>query len=355
MSDTQNRDHHWTPPRSFDVEKAMPWIREYRRDAVRLHPRRADRELARNASKMGGMFLWPAEEPWPFCVEADPISMPRPTREDFRKSTEALMAMESELGIPPRAAEDNEFATRMFEGAAAAARGITDQHNIAYSPILQLRRDEFPELPWPAGKDLFQLLWCPRVHFWGNSSYLGGQSSGAKIFWRTEESIHNFLTPWESNSHFHSLHECAVNPEDIFEYPQACYFDSAIEAWLEHAHTELKLAEDSKAGLSWWYSYDIATAPGTKLLGHPQWIQNEETPMCRCNKPMKLLLTCASQEDPDNKAWNIAPCRESIKTPGTLDQSRNPFGFSWGDWSNAYVFYCDVGHPLEFRTVVQSS
>jgi hypothetical protein len=165
MNDRRNRDHHWTPPRSFDLEKAMPWIGDYRRDAVRLHPRRADRDLPRNASKMGGVFLWPAEEPWPFCEEVDPVSMPRPTAEDYWNSTERLMAMGSMLGIPPRAPADKEVTMRLFEEMAAAARGITEQHNAAYLPIIQLRRDEFPELPWPAGTDLFQLLWCPRVHF----------------------------------------------------------------------------------------------------------------------------------------------------------------------------------------------
>jgi len=112
-------------------------------------------------------------------------------------------------------------------------------------------------------------------------------------------------------------------------------------------------SNDTKA--RWWYSYDIATAPGTKLLGHPQWIQNEEIPDCRCGERMKLLLTCASQEDPGSEFWNIEPWRGSTASPQTFDQSHHPFGFSWGDWSNAFVFYCDTGHPLECRTLVQSS
>lgn len=334
----------------------MPWIGEYRRDAVRLHPRRADHDLPRNASKMGGLFLWPAEEPWPFCGESDPATFHRPTVEGFRESTKALMSIESELGLPARSALDQEAAMRVFEEMIAAAPDVTESHNLAYAPIVQLRRDEFPELPWPAGKDLFQLLWCPRVHFWGNNSTLGGQSSGAKIFWRAEASIPNALTVWESSNQHQSLHECVLNPEDILEYPQACYFDSAIDAWLERAYSELNPTEDSEASRrTWWYSYDIATAPGTKLLGHPQWVQNNETPTCRCNRPMNLLLTCASQEDHDSKAWNIEPWRGSIEPHQTFDQFDNPFGFRWGDWSNAYVFYCDVGHPLESRTVVQSS
>ena len=90
----------------------------------------------------------------------------------------------------------------------------------SYAPIVQLRRDEFPELPWPASEDLFQLLWCPRIHFWGNSA-LGGQSSGAKIVWRTEASIRNPLACWERSNDYQSLNECALNPEEIIEYPQA--------------------------------------------------------------------------------------------------------------------------------------
>jgi hypothetical protein len=102
--------------------------------------------------------------------------------------------------------------------------------------IIQLRRDGFPELPWPDGRDLFQLLWCPRVHFFGNHPPLGGQSSGAKVFWRTEVSIRNPLAVWERSDQ-QLLYECALNPEEILEYSPACEFGPEMDAWLEHSRS----------------------------------------------------------------------------------------------------------------------
>ena len=102
--------------------------------------------------------------------------------------------------------------------------------------------------------------------------------------------------------------------------------------------------------LSWRYSYDIAAAPGTKLLGYPVWVQGDNTPACpACSKKMRLMLTCASSEDVRNPLWAPAPRRAK---PKLYD---NPSGQSWGDWSNAYLFYCTNKHPLKIISVVQSS
>jgi len=262
------------------------------------------------------------------------------------------------VGIPALTPQEDEDAVRRFEKLSGQIGGLSKPHNVPYAPIIQLRRDEFPELPWPEGMDLFQLLWCPRVHFFGNHPALGGQSSGAKILWRTEASIQDPLAVWERSDQ-QLLYECALNPEEILEYPQACEFGSEMDAWLEHLHSEVSPSsdpEDRDVGPQRWYSYNVATAPGTKLLGHPQRAQHEETPDCRCGERMKLLLTCASQEDAHNTVWNSQPFRRGPdRSPQTLERVDNPFGFVWGGWSNAYVFYCNTGHALECGTLVQTS
>src|SRR5262249_13899023 len=70
-----------------------------------LHPRYGD-EPALDASKLGRTFCWPAREAWPVCPA----------------------------------------------------------HEIPLVTVLQLCACDFPEMSFPPGSDLFQMLWCPREH-----------------------------------------------------------------------------------------------------------------------------------------------------------------------------------------------
>src|SRR5262249_11478631 len=74
------------------------------RTAVLLHPRRG--EAPADASKIGGLFLWPEDEEWPTCAE----------------------------------------------------------HKCPLVTALQLRKEDVPEVGFRRGTDLFQVLWCPRYH-----------------------------------------------------------------------------------------------------------------------------------------------------------------------------------------------
>ncbi len=316
-----------TPPRLFDIEKVMPAIKPYRRKAIRLHPTRATAPLPSNASKMGGKFHWPSSEPWPYCSESDPPPDP---------------------GIAQ--AEDD-----TSEELQQAVNEIRRPHSTAYQAMVQLRRDEFPELPWPPGSDLFQLLWCPSVHMWGNSlDTKSSQSSGARIVWRRESTVRAVLQTQSPRVPRFPLHECAFEPEDIFEYPQSVETPPAIEAAIPKLQGWFDALQPRKAndpGAEWRYSYDIAASPGTKLFGWAQWVQAVEIPTCGCGREMKLLLTCASDESNDPGVWDTV----SIEPLTGKEDFHHPFGFEWGDWSNAYVFYCAAGHRINTATIVQSS
>jgi uncharacterized protein (TIGR02996 family) len=52
-----------TPAPPVDVAKAVPALADQARTTVRLHPRPG--ESPSDASKLGGLFLWPEREPWP--------------------------------------------------------------------------------------------------------------------------------------------------------------------------------------------------------------------------------------------------------------------------------------------------
>jgi hypothetical protein len=93
-----------TPPRPVNLLDVFPEVKPLQRQTVRLHPGFADEPPA-DATKLGGRFWWPADEPWPTC-------------EVFK---------------------------------------------IPYVPVLQLRGDDAPAgMRFKPGADLLQLLWSPR-------------------------------------------------------------------------------------------------------------------------------------------------------------------------------------------------
>ncbi len=94
-----------TPPRDSALLDAIPELKPLVRVALRLHPRSSD-EPAISESKLGGSFLWPADQAWPQCPE-------------FR---------------------------------------------IPMAAVLQLTGDHIPpQFPMRPGCDLFQLFWTPRA------------------------------------------------------------------------------------------------------------------------------------------------------------------------------------------------
>src|SRR5579884_4241417 len=124
-----------TPTPSVDIEAVFPILRGYGRETIRLHPRRgADPGLA--ASKMGGLFLWPSDEPWPRCTIDE-------------RSGQWI--------------EDPPQSGRFYLDDSLIAPDDA-QHNDYLVGVLQVRQADVPQMPFPDGKDLFQLLWCPRYH-----------------------------------------------------------------------------------------------------------------------------------------------------------------------------------------------
>ena len=72
--------------------------------AVILHPRRIAAPISVRSSKIGGHIYWPHAETWPTCSDHD----------------------------------DNPLIS-----------------------VMQLTKSDVPSLPFPQGKNLFQMLWCP--------------------------------------------------------------------------------------------------------------------------------------------------------------------------------------------------
>src|SRR5437867_4056392 len=120
-------DFRTTPAPVLNITEVFPELIGRSKITVRLNPRYGE-EPPIGASKLEGKFFWPANEHWPICK----------------------------------------------------------QHGTPLIGVLQLRAEDFPEMLFYPGTDLFQLLWCPRWHdnwlmVWADPAF----------FWRQTQDIQN--------------------------------------------------------------------------------------------------------------------------------------------------------------------
>lgn len=278
---------------------------------------------------MGWPFLWPDEEPWPVCRQRNPEIAAR--LEAVPKRAEIADVGDGSDGLArpvPR-----EIETSLIERYRSG-------HDAAYLPVLQLSRPEFPELPFPADSDLFQLLWCPMVYFEGSGGYL--------ILWRNAAATTKLRAePPPPAIDGDSIIPCTLDSERIGDYPSRFELDPSA-SWA---------SEDD-----WWQATeDSGPVPGTKLLGFPKWIQNPDYPHCRhCGVEMALLVTVSSTEfghgGSDDVRWIPSEDREILHNAPFALREKYELPHSWmiGDGGDAYLFYCR-NCPGEFDSRVQSS
>lgn len=284
-----------TPAPPVNVEEALPELRGKAKTAVRLHPRPG--EAAVDASKIGGMFLWPKREPWPTC----------PT------------------------------------------------HNTPYVTALQLRKQDVPELGFPDGTDLFQLLWCPESH---NDNHM--YCPMPQVFWRQRGSVKQTrktapaLVPTDGHYPIRP-NPCVIYPERQIEYPDPSehdpvgYGDEHEIAFRAAVSLGNQLATSSgtrycPGDASHLYQWWLSTAEGTKVGGYPDWVQDRYYPRCECGEEMEHLLSFASLEY-DGATWGRwVPIEDRPILDATGHRAQDPVncatGCMFGDCGNMYVFVC---------------
>lgn len=54
---------------------------------------------------------------------------------------------------------------------------------VAMVPVVQLYARDVPELPFPAGTDVLQVVWCPLIH----DDEVG--AALPKVYWRSEQTV----------------------------------------------------------------------------------------------------------------------------------------------------------------------
>ena len=234
---------------------------------------------------MGGPLLWPVDEAWPLC--------------DGPAGGDHLDGEPGEAEVP-------------------------------LVPVLQLLADDVPELPFPEGTDVLQVLWCPFDHE-------PDTAPRPEVRWRRAADVGGTLreapAPDTEAEPEHLPGPCVLHPERVVEYPA---FDLPDDLWsvVENIDPE--------------YEAELATAPGTKALGWPDWIQPPDWPECACGAPMDHLLTVASWEFSrgDDRRWIALEDRPAMAGWEDDDDDhpwralQNPAGLMLGDVGSIYLFVC---------------
>jgi len=258
------------------------------RTTVRLHPRQGNADLS--ASKIGGDILWPESEQWPTCAE----------------------------------------------------------HGCPYVPAIQLRKDDVPEIGFRRNTNLFQVLWCPNRH----PDYF---CPIVKVFWRNSDRIKKPLPhcpePTTAERRYVPT-PCVVHPERVVEYPDGGELSERDHELIELSDTINNAVSDLGVepignwsvpnGVGTYYAW-LSVAPGTKVGGHPGWVQDPPQLRCTCNHPMEYLVSFSSHEF-DGASWGRwLPLSERYVLSAEyhkLAQVQCPAGWSFGDAGSLYLFIC---------------
>ncbi|MBT2420827.1 DUF1963 domain-containing protein [Streptomyces sp. ISL-22] len=291
-----------TGPASHDPAVDFPELAPHARTTVRLHPRRGT--PGPRDSHIGGPLWWPAGEPWPLCAEHRDVNG-------------------RQQGPYPLVA------------------------------VAQLTAVDFPEIRFPEGTDLVQLLWCPE---WHEQPHPEGWGQACRLVWRRAgDVIEALVAQPDPDAHWDRDLDmipaaCVLHPERITEYPWREELPAGLAdrhaAWLE----ERGLVDD------------VSTVPGCKLGGSMSWGVTDmpETMECgECRASLELFLQFDTYEyeldgcdgrPPDR----FRPLEERGLEPRSEEgrAAREPVGMTVGRGGHAGLFVCsaDPRHPASFFT-----
>lgn len=296
-----------TPIPRTNILEIVPELAGLATITVRLHPRRGEvAELL--GSKLGGTFLWPKSEPWPTCDEVGPP--------EWSVATE----------LP------------------------ADAPQPALVPVLQLRAADAPELPFPRGTDLFQLLWCPTDHtanfvakpfvFWRDSRDL--VDSPVSISATTAPDGNYVPTP------------CALHLERVREFPHILDLDETLKEKLK----AWRLPNDMAGffgGPTTMYEWALSVCPSNKIGGNVFWGMDDETPNCdACGTKLRHLLSLTDSEYDGGTFPRWMPTAERPLWDGDFHERMAVQNApDWNLGGRLIVFTCTACEHRPIRSVFQ--
>lgn len=351
-------------PRPLDIAEIFPEMHVLAKQATRLHPRRGEPDL--HASSIGGPFLWPSQEPWPDCGLPRMAKHERPiTPEELQQREARLDQMRARrerlLADPSTPEEMRQSLTRLnqaFDEARAAARpaGAVTSWQVETPAVadpmiglLQLRAADAPDIAFPDGTDLMQLLWCPHNHpgVPGSPRHSG---PAPLLRWRRAADVGDVLAKVpgpsdDAHEHPYLPRPCTLSPERITEYPDLEDLPAALHGRVKTWSDSL----DAERGLS--YERDLSTAPGWKTGGWPSRDQDPHSLTCECGVDMVLLLTIASSEW-GGRSWRPLEDRHFPDQGIEGLDVAEPTDVIVGRQGSLQLFWCprDADHPLQMVT-----
>jgi hypothetical protein len=290
----------------FNVLEVLPELAGMVKTTTRIHPRRGEvQDIA--GSKIGGKFLWPANEKWPTMPSKRPKHWV-----DF----------------------DYEWSFKW---------DFPDGTEIELTPVLQINQKDAKDFPFPKGTDLFQLFWLPldidkRPYF-----------CPPHVVWRSTKNLGEALSDMPFSPHVNPNYvpnPCYLTFESVEEYPDIEDLNDEqqdrLSNWVHSLHPEVKASDsDEFESIDAIYQFELSVCPSSKLGGYVGWIQAPEWPDCDCGHRMEHLLTLTDCEVDAGTwiRWLPLEDRELYKDRTFYSELVNAPNWSLGGGS-MYYFVC---------------
>lgn len=273
-----------TRPSPVDIESLYPELARFRKTTVRLHPRKKS-NLPADSSKIGGVFFSNDPADWPFCKA----------------------------------------------------------HETNHIGILQLTKDDVPELGFPDGCDIFQLTFCPFDH---DDVYCPDVSG--RWLSRSDDHVQHPGNPSFKRPEYDYIpNECTIHPERVADYP---HIDELPEELRRRIESDRRLVSPVKGWLDQpsdeWapvtsYLNFLSVADGTKVGGNVNWIQVPQSSQCsKCSGWTEDLLTIASWEWDGGTFHRWKPIEDCPQGVAVSSDGGDDHGMMFGDAGAIYVGVC---------------
>ncbi|AGM09107.1 hypothetical protein AORI_6524 [Amycolatopsis keratiniphila] len=265
----------------------IPGLNDLVRTAIRLHP--APGLPRPDESHFGGPLLWPSDEPWPEC----PVTWPP----------------------DPDASDDAWPGGHPLDEPVPAMVGAA-----------QFFRDDFPELPFPEGTDVLQILFCPLEH---DNPYHRGPA--VRLVWRDSGEVGDIAEPPPAPEDAETAYlpePCVFEPCSIDELPRLCDFPPETRA-------ALGVPEGASEDPEGWPELDHYA----KIGGWTAWHAAERVDLgCReCGAELRQTLALATEEHEVGCGCGV--------------DDDEPACWAFGDRGVLNIFTCptDPRHPFKVR------
>ena len=232
----------------------FPELRPLERPAVELGPKPSQGLGDQPASQLGGPVLWPRQLDWPRRPGGDP-----------------------------------------------------------FIPLLQLRQEDFPEIPFPPDRDLLQILWHPQFT---ERRPVGFLAPSTRVYWWKREDLADAapVQPEAAPGSHPGLlpRASSLTPRRRVDLPVFADLPARLQAAL--AERELTQA----------YRDSGACAPVSKLLGHAAWLRDSVQLRCSsCGRLMTHFLSLVSDPETgldfhDGGTGHFLMCTACERRPVTL-------------------------------------